>query len=213
MAEASTPMPRPGEASRLEAVLAESQRIGLIGPGPLTAALAQAEAFAAAIPADAQRVIDVGSGGGLPGLVVAERRPELALTLVDRRQRACDFLRRGAAALGAADRIRVIHADLDDLGRDPRWRGQYDAATARGVGAPPEVAELVLPLLRPGGSLVVSVAGSGELWPESGLGMLHAAVERRSEGLLVVRAGSCPERFPRRRRTPDLFTLADTTKR
>jgi len=197
-------------SARILDVLAESQRIGLIGPGPLDVAIAQAEAFANALPPDALRVVDVGSGGGLPGLVVAASRPDLELTLVDRRERSCDFLRRAVRALGLNSRVRVVHADLEALGHDPAWRAGYDAATARGVAPPAEVAELVLPLIRAGGRLVVSVAGSGERWPDSGLRLLGAAVERRSEGLIVVCAGVCPDRFPRRRRHPDLFSLADT---
>lgn len=197
-------------AGRIYEVLAESQRIGLIGPGPLDVAIAQAEAFAAALPGTVQRVVDVGSGGGLPGLVVAVRRPDLELTLVDRRERSCDFLRRAVRALGVDARVRVVHTDLEALGHDPAWRGGYDAATARGVAPPAEVAELVLPVLRRGGVLVVSVAGSGESWPDSGLRLLDAAVERRTDGLIVVRAGVCPAQFPRRRRRPDVFALAES---
>lgn len=194
--------------ARINEVLVESQRIGLIGPGPLDVAIAQADTFAAALPAAIHRVVDVGSGGGLPGLVVAVRRPDLELTLVDRRERSCDFLRRAVQALGLNARVRVVHADLEALGHDPAWRAGYDAATARGVAPPAEVAELVLPLLRSGGHLVVSVAGSGERWPDAGLRLLDAAVEYRTDGLIVVRAGECPGRFPRRRRRPDVFDLA-----
>lgn len=194
--------------ARINEVLVESQRIGLIGPGPLDVAIAQADNFAAALPPAIHRVVDVGSGGGLPGLVVAVRRPDLELTLVDRRERSCDFLRRAVQALDLNARVRVVHADLEALGHDPAWRAGYDAATARGVAPPAEVAELVLPLLRPGGHLVVSVAGSGERWPDAGLRLLDAAVEYRTDGLIVVRAGECPGRFPRRRRRPDVFDLA-----
>lgn len=189
----------------LAAVLAESQRIGLIGPGPLDIATDQAQAFAAAVPADAHRVVDVGSGGGLPGLVVAEARPDLRLTLVDRRGRSVDFLRRAVAALGWTERVQVVLADLAELGHDPAWRRHFDAATARGVAPPAEVAELVLPLVRPGGVLVVSVAGVGEAWPDDGLGVLDARVQGRQDGLVVVEAGECPPEYPRRRRHPDLF--------
>lgn len=191
--------------TELEALLAESQRIGLIGPGDLDIAIAQARAFAHALPAPCVRVVDVGSGGGLPGLVVLAERPDVQLTLVDRKERSCDLLRRAVRALGATDRATVVHADLEHLGHDPAWRQAFDAATARGVAAPAEVAELVLPLIRPGGVLVVSVVDDREDWPAGGLAKLDATVADRGPGLLVVRAGNCPTLYPRRRRKPPLF--------
>jgi len=191
--------------SELDALLAESQRIGLIGPGDLEVAREQAREFVAALPVGSIRVVDVGSGGGLPGLVVLADRPDVRLTLVDRKERSCDFLRRSVRALGAAERATVVHADLETLGHERAWRGQFDAATARGVAPPAEVAELVLPLVRPDGVLVVSVAGRGEAWPDEGLARLGATVVTRSSGLLVVRAGACPEQYPRRRRKPPVF--------
>lgn len=189
----------------LDSLLAESQRIGLIGPGNLETATAQARLFVEALPLGPLRVVDVGSGGGLPGLVVLAERPDAHVTLVDRRERSCDVLRRAVRALGATDRGTVVHADLETLGHDPAWRGQFDAATARGVAPPPEVAELVLPLVRPGGVLVVSVAGTGEAWPETGLAKLDARIRQRTEGLIVIEAGNCPETYPRGRRSPHLF--------
>lgn len=191
--------------TELEAVLVEAQRIGLIGPGDLRVATEQARLFAAALPADAQRVVDVGSGGGLPGLVVLVERPDVHLTMVDRKERSCDALRRAVRRLGATERGTVVHADLETLGHDPVWRGQFDAATARGVAPPAEVAELVLPLVRAGGVLVVSVAGAGEAWPETGLTRLGAVVRDRAPGLIIVEAGDCPDEFPRKRRRPPLF--------
>lgn len=191
--------------TELEAVLAEAQRIGLIGPGDLRAATDQARLFAAALPAAARRVVDVGSGGGLPGLVVLVERPDVHLTMVDRKERSCDALRRAVRRLGATERVAVVHADLETLGHDPAWRGQFDAATARGVAPPAEVAELVLPLVRAGGVLVVSVAGSGDAWSQAGLARLNASVRDRSLGLIVVEAGDCPDEFPRKRRRPALF--------
>lgn len=189
----------------LELLLAESQRIGLIGPGELGIAIGQARSFCEALPQDVRRLVDVGSGGGLPGLVILVDRPEIDVTLVDRRERSCDVLNRAIRALGATNRARVVHADLETLGQNPAWRGAFDAATARGVAPPAEVAELVLPLVRSGGTLVVSVAGVGEAWPDDGLARLGATVRCREAGLIVVEAGECPPLYPRRRRVPPVF--------
>lgn len=140
-------------------------------------------------------------------MVIAVERPDLTLTLVERRGRACDFLRRAVRTLGVADRVTVVEADLADLGHDPAWRASFPVATARGVGPPAMVAELVLPLVHPGGRLIASVAGEVDRWPDRGLAVLGAHVVARHDGLVIVQAGECPTRFPRRRRQPSVFDL------
>ena len=78
-------------------------------------------------------VVDIGSGGGIPGLVVANDRPDLAVTLVDRRQKCADFLERSVAALGFRDRVTVRCCDTSAL----ILAGErFDAVTARGFGPP-----------------------------------------------------------------------------
>ena len=191
----------------LETVLAETQRIGLIGPGDLDEAIAQARRFVASLPAGPLQVVDVGSGGGLPGLVIAVDRPDVALTMVDRRGRATDALRRALVALGIGSQARVVKTDVEAVARDPEWRASFDVATARGLGAPSMVAELVIPLLRPGGRLIVSALGEGERWPDEGLAWVGAHVVSRTNGFVVVEAGECPTRFPRARKRVALFDL------
>ena len=189
----------------LEDLLTEAQRIGLIGPGTLRTAIDQAAAFAVEIPAGPATVVDVGSGGGLPGLVLCRERADITLTLMDRRGRACDFLRRAVRALEWGGRAVVVHRDVAELGHDPAWRGRFDVATARGVGSPSLVAELVLPLVRPGGRLVVSTVGQGAAWSDDGLDLLDARVLSRHDGIVVVEAGRCDPRYPRARQLPPLF--------
>lgn len=194
--------------AELNSLLAEAQRIGLIGPGDLAEAIDHARGYVAQIPAGVTRLVDVGSGGGLPGLVIAAERPEIDVTLMDRRGRACDMLRRAVVALGWGARVRVIHADAEHLAREPDWRASFEVATCRGLAFPALAAELVIPLLEPGGRLVVSVTGTGERWSEPGLALLDARVLSRDDGFLVVEAGRCPDRFPRARRRQSVFELA-----
>lgn len=189
----------------LETVLAEAQRIGLIGPGSLLAAIEQGDRFAASVPVSASGVVDIGSGGGLPGLVIRARRPDVSLVLVDRRQRACDFLRRSVEALGWASTVQVVEADVASVSGVNGGLGQCDVVTARGFGPPGLVAELALPLLRPGGLLIVSAVGAGESWPTDGVALFGAQVLSRENGLVLVEAGLCPPHFPRSRRSPLMF--------
>ena len=86
-----------------------------------------AAAFVVALEAVTGTVVDLGSGGGVPGLVIATARPDLRLVLVDRRVGRTDHLVRLVRRLGLDDRVTVLTADAEDLaGRcppTPSWPG------------------------------------------------------------------------------------------
>ena len=105
------------ELEPLLATLREGQRIGAIGPLAVEEAVEHSMRFVHALAGDATRVIDLGSGGGLPGLVIGWCRPDLRVTLVDRRSKRTDFLRRAVHRLDLDQRMVVITADVHDLGR------------------------------------------------------------------------------------------------
>ena len=153
--------------------LGEAQRIGMLGPGSLDLAIRRAWAFVDRCPKEARSFVDLGTGGGLPGLVVAMGRPDLSGLLVDRRAKRVDLVTRLVGRLGLADRIRSWAGDVVDLPvvMDDRW----DVATSRGFGPPSYTASLAAPLLRPGGALLVSEPpeSTGERWRDP------AAVEAR----------------------------------
>jgi len=116
-------------------------------------------------------IVDLGSGVGLPSLVLAEAHPATTWTLVERRTGRAELLRRSVARLRWSDRVEVLAADAADAGRGP-LRGRADIVTARSFGPPASVAELGAPLLAPGGSLIVSEplrAAADDRWPASGL--------------------------------------------
>lgn len=159
MAEAS-------DTALLAALTAIAER-GAIGERSLPVAIAHAEQFVAAIPADARRVVDLGSGGGLPGLVVAVRRPTLHVTLVERRARRADLLRRAVRSLELGTRVTVVDTDVAAVAHQhPR---AFDAVTARSFAAPAITARWASALLRTGGLLVVSEPPEDdpERWPAS----------------------------------------------
>jgi 16S rRNA (guanine527-N7)-methyltransferase len=111
-------------------------------------------ALLAGIP-ERGRVLDLGSGGGLPGLVLATFRPELELTLLEARRRACRFLREAVDDLGVAG-VAVIEARAEDAARRSDLRETFDAVVARSFGPPAVTAECAVGFLRPGAGLVVS---------------------------------------------------------
>jgi len=99
------------------------------------------------------RVVDLGSGGGVPGIVLALARPDVAWTLVDSVRRKADAMRGFVAALGL-DNVTVVAERAEILGRHPDHREQYDVVAARACAALPVLAELALPLVREGGALL-----------------------------------------------------------
>jgi 16S rRNA (guanine527-N7)-methyltransferase len=97
-----------------------------------------------------KRVVDVGTGAGFPGLVLRIAFPHLEVLLLDSVDKRLRFLQRVTEALGLTG-VETAHARAEDAGRDPRWRGRFDLATARAVARLNTLAEYCLPLVRSGG--------------------------------------------------------------
>lgn len=148
------------------AVLAEAQRIGAIGPGPLDRAVAHALQFLEGVPMGPTTLIDLGSGGGLPALVIADQRPECQITLVDRRRGRVDQLTRAVRRLGWGDRVVVWCADMADVAAE--HHGKFDVATSRGFGPPSTTLRLAAACVRDGGTVVVSEPPDDQpdRWPD-----------------------------------------------
>lgn len=146
-----------------------AQRLGTLGERPIEEVIEHARQFVAVLPANATRVIDLGTGAGVPGLVIADDRPEATLTLVDRRETRMDALRLAVAGLGWQDRVTVVTAEVEALARDPEHAGTYDAVVCRGFAHPQVTATLARPFLKNGGSLIVSEPPvfDPSRWPDS----------------------------------------------
>ena len=114
---------------------------------------------AATGPLDGRRLIDVGSGAGLPGLPLKILYPDLRLTLVDSVAKKARFLELVAAELGLSD-VTVIADRAEVLGQDAAHREGYDWATARAVAELRVLVELLLPLVRVGGRALAQKGGS-----------------------------------------------------
>lgn len=101
------------------------------------------------------RIIDVGTGGGFPGLAVAIALPQARITLVDSVGRKLEAVRAMASALGLAERITIRCERVELTGRDSSCRAQFDLALARAVAPAPVVAEYLVPLLQPQGQALL----------------------------------------------------------
>ena len=126
-----------GEGRLLE-VLNDAQRLWFLGRGPVERHVSHGLGFAAAwaevdptmaMGADRspRRIADVGSGGGVPGLVLA-MASEAHLVLVDNKTRRTDWLSEAAYRLGVDDRVSVVARPAEEAGQDPEWRGWCAAA-------------------------------------------------------------------------------------
>ncbi len=196
------------------AILERARQLGFIGaPSPLDQ-VDHALGFVRVVEQKGRGVpptaLDLGSGGGLPGLVIAWCWPECRVTLLDANRRRTEFLRREIAQLGRTPTTDVVWGRAEELGRRAEMRERFALVTARSFGPPAVTAECGSPFLVPGGWLVVSEppVGAGDRWPPEGLAQLqledHGPV-RPDEGLhyrLLQKAGPVADRFPRRTGVP-----------
>ena len=149
---------------------------------------------------------DLGSGGGIAGLVLAvEVWPESRWVLLEAMAKRFELLVAAVDELGIADRVSVVHGRAEHVGRvgEP-LRTSCALVTSRGFGPPHLTAEAAAPLLAPGGELIVSEppASTGARWPAAGLaplGLVPKGVERtdRAGYMVLTQATACPAEFPR----------------
>ncbi len=170
--------------------------------------------------AGATNLLDIGSGGGLPGLPLAIVCPELPITLLEATGKKARYLAETADALGLTN-ITVLRDRAETLGAlDGGGRDAWDVVTARAVGPMPVLLELAIPLVQQGGWLL---AIKGRRAAEEVEAASHALRVLRSEvepmhrtptGTIVPvrRCGPIPRTYPRRPGEPARAPLGGTPK-
>lgn len=183
--------------------------LGFLGPRPLEDQVAHARGFAAATPHPPEGddlSCDLGSGGGLPGLVLAvDVWPESRWVLLEAMTKRRELLEWAVERLGIGARVSVVHGRSEHVGRPGEaLRGACRLVTSRGFGAPPTTAEAAAPLLAEGGTLVVSEppGSDGERWPAAGLaplGLVPGRVVRtdRAGYMVLTQVEPCSVEYPR----------------
>jgi 16S rRNA (guanine527-N7)-methyltransferase len=154
--------------------------------------------------------LDLGSGGGVPGIVLALARPAVHWTLVDSVRKKVDALRGFVEALGLSN-VALVAERAEILGRDADHREAHDLVAARACAALPVLVEYAMPLVRRGGSLIAwkGKVGAEEMAAGAAASTLLGGgqLERRPSGVpslgdhafvIVPKLASTPERFPRR---------------
>src|SRR5216683_2311008 len=124
---------------------------GLVGRGEDPPALVEDSLALLPFLDGISTLVDVGSGGGMPGIPLQLVRPELAVTLVEADRQKAAFLEHAAARLGIA--VTVVSERAEDVGRGS-LRDSFDAACCRALASLPAAVELCLPLVRVGGRLL-----------------------------------------------------------
>lgn len=137
-------------------------------------------------------IVDVGSGGGAPGVPLAAALPEREVTLLEAERRKVDFLRRWEPEL---PNLRVVWGRAEEQATD-----EFGVAVAKALALPHVAVEWCLPLVREGGAVVLWVGPTAELDRVARVAeQLAAAPPEDHHGLLVIRKlGPTPEGFPRR---------------
>jgi 16S rRNA (guanine527-N7)-methyltransferase len=188
-------------------VLEDARAAGFLGPGPVGSHLDHAFGFAAAVESARGRppesFVDLGTGGGVPGLVLALRWTGARGVFLDSSHRRCVFLLEATERLGIAERVDVVEQRGETVGRDDRYREQFEVVSARSFAGPAVTAEIAAGLVRVGGVLVVSEPpDGGDRWSISGLAEVGfgpaQSVELGGAHYVVVRKeGPVPAKYPR----------------
>lgn len=160
-------------------------------------------------------VVDIGSGGGLPGIPLAIVMPKVWFTLVDATKKKIDYLDQVIDTLGLKN-VRAINARAEQLGvdrgertpdgRKGAHREHYDVALARGVGQIAMLAELTVPLIKIGGLVLMTKGQRAEEELETAKAALHllhtnhAGTIETATGRIVVleKQRKTPRDYPRR---------------
>ncbi len=192
-------------------VLERAATLGFLGEAPVDDQIDHALGFVAvaeeSIGIQPRAVIDLGSGGGLPGLVLASCWPDARIVLVDANERRTQFLTEVSGTFRTRPPVEVIRGRTEVLGRDARLRERFDLVTSRSFGRPAVTAENGSCFLEVEGWLVVSEppeGSSGERWPATGLsvvGLAPVAAVRPGDrfGYQTLRKSEpLSERYPRR---------------
>ena len=162
---------------------------------------------------EAQTLVDVGSGAGLPGIPLRICLPKTAVTLIESTGKKTAFTHQVLKQLNIGG-LNVLNMRVEEVGRIPEYRGAFDTATVRAVASLAVVAEYCLPLVRVGGTVIVMKGQPSEKEMDQGaraadvLGaeletVIHVPtlprMEPRTRCLVVLRKTSeTPKRYPRR---------------
>lgn len=195
----------------LQSVLDESAAQGFLGGMAMAEQIDHALGFVMVAERMMGRapssVVDLGTGGGVPGLILALCWPSSRVVLVDGSVRRTEFLTMALSRFSGIDHATVITGRAEELGHRDELREAHEVVTARSFGSPSVTAECGAALMAEGALMVVSEPPDTEgqdRWPSEGLQRCNLQAEETLRidgrfGYQVLRKeGTLPERLPRR---------------
>ena len=194
----------------LESILEEARNLGLLGPETVDRHIRHARTLATRVDPPGS-FLDLGSGAGVPGLILALVWPHTRGTLLDASARRTAFCERAIARLDLADRVFVVRDRAEEAGRSIALREQFDLVVARSFASPAVTAECAAPFVRHGGHLLVSeppyAPASEGRWPPEplarlGLGPATPGTGDEVSSAVLNKVGTTSDRFPRRTGIP-----------
>lgn len=179
--------------------LAEARALGFLGPGPLEAHVESAEAFSAALGTVEGPALDLGSGGGVPGLLLAAQHAQARWLLLDGNRKRTSFLARTVATLGWHERVEVRRASAEVAAHEPGLRASFGTVVARSFGPPSLTAECAVGFLVPGGRLAVAEPPTSDpqRWPPAELASLGLEIVSLGRIALLELVAPPPRSVPR----------------
>jgi 16S rRNA (guanine527-N7)-methyltransferase len=141
-----------------------------------------------------ERLIDIGTGAGFPGLPLKIMMPRLQVTLVESVGKKLDFCRHMVEVLGL-DNVTCLQARAEELGLSREHREKYDWAVARAVANLPVLAEYLLPLVRVGGGMLAQKGETGPAEAHKADRAIHVLGGRIRQLIPVLLPGVTEERF------------------
>jgi 16S rRNA (guanine527-N7)-methyltransferase len=205
----------------LRQTLERAAKLGMLGNSAeidvqIDHALGFVQTFESSLGRPPRSVLDLGSGGGLPGLVLHQVWPETEVVLLEASERRAEFLKSELARSEAEGPcspgpVEVLRGRAETVAHEPRYRERFEGVSSRSFGPPAVVAECGAPFLTTRGVLVVSEPPEGEgssRWPEAGLAEVGLGsgeatrIEDRFNYRVLPKHGTTPDRFPRRDGVP-----------
>ncbi len=171
-----------------------------------------------------EKILDVGSGAGFPGIPLKIFRPQLKFTLLDSLNKRVEFLRRVVAEL-ELDGVEIYHGRAEELARQKNFREQFDVVTSRAVARLNILAEYCLPFVKVGGKFValkgksfreeldearvaIKILGGGEIFIRE---MKLPTLDDKRAVIYIDKKKSTPNKYPRRENLIRTVKLGDLT--